>query len=93
MINQVAKTGITSVAVGKNSLSCLNMGLKIKEWSLRISNVGGTVCDAVIGRHVVMLETSLLKKLSDPFMLPFTDSLYLQTRAIGVKVKKDPFFM
>ncbi|XP_043477314.1 fukutin-related protein [Leptopilina heterotoma] len=86
MINHVTKFGMTSVAVGKNSLSCLNMGLKIKEWSLKIQNVGGTICDAVIGRHVIMLETSLLKKLSDPFMLPFTDSIYLQTRAIGVKV-------
>ena len=86
MVNHVSKIGTTSVAVGRNSLSCFNMALKIKEWSLRITNVGGTVCDAVIGRHVIMMEAKLLRKLSDPFMLPFTDALYMQTRTIGIKV-------
>ncbi|XP_033220770.1 fukutin-related protein isoform X2 [Belonocnema kinseyi] len=94
MINHVTKIGTTSVAIGRNSLSCFNLALKIKEWSLRITNVGGTICDAVIGRHVIMMDAKLLRKLSDPFMLPFPDSLFMQTRTIGIKIhilKKQPF--
>lgn len=33
-----------------------------------------------------MLEAKLLRKLTDPFLLPFTDALYIQTTALGVKV-------
>ncbi|XP_066595062.1 ribitol 5-phosphate transferase FKRP [Prorops nasuta] len=85
-ISQVAKLGIVSVPVGKVTLTCLNLGLKIKEWSLQFVQVEGTECDSVTGKHVTILETKILKRLSDPFLLPFTEALYIQTAAIGTKV-------
>ena len=85
-MNQAGKVGLVSVPVGKSSLSCLNAKLKVKEWSLKITKSAGTECDAVLGKHVTIMDVKLLKKLSDPFLMPFTDALYLQTTALGIKV-------
>jgi len=78
--------------VGKIVLHCLELDLKVKEWSLKLTRVAGTECDSVIGKHVTMLEAKILRKLSDPFLLPFTDALYIQTTAIGAKVC-DAFYL
>ncbi|KAK2585477.1 hypothetical protein KPH14_010134 [Odynerus spinipes] len=40
----------------------------------------------VVGKHATMLEAKTLRKLSDPFLLPFPDALYVQTTAIGAKI-------
>lgn len=47
----------------------------------------GTECDTISGKHVTLMDTKILKRLSDPFLLPFTDALYIQTTALGVKVR------
>jgi hypothetical protein len=86
-ISQVSNLGIVIVPVGKTSLHCLELDLRVKQWSLRITRVMGTECDGVIGKHVTMLEAKILRKLSDPFLQPFMDALYIQTTAIGAKVR------
>jgi len=85
-IAQVSNLGIVIVPVGKIALHCLELDLKVREWSLKIARVMGTECDSVMGKHVTMLEAKILRRLSDPFLLPFTDALYIQTTAIGAKV-------
>ncbi|XP_058796100.1 ribitol 5-phosphate transferase FKRP [Phymastichus coffea] len=85
-VNQAAKLGIVAVPVGKNSLNCLNIKLKIKEWSVQFTKASGPECDSVVGKHVTIADAKLLKRLSDPFMMPFIDALYLQTTALGIKV-------
>lgn len=83
----MSNLGIVIVPVGKIVLHCLELDLKVREWSLGIARITGhTVCDGVIGKHVTMLEAKILRRLSDPFLLPFTDALYIQTTAIGAKV-------
>jgi len=82
----VSNLGIVIVPVGKIVLHCLELDLKVREWSLKIVRVMGTECDSVMGKHVTILEAKILRRLSDPFLLPFTDALYIQTTAIGVKV-------
>lgn len=82
----MSNLGIVVVPVGKIVLHCLELDLRMKEWSLKLTRVTGTECDSVTGKHVTMLESKILRKLSDPFLLPFTDSLYIQTTAIGAKV-------
>ncbi|RLU20794.1 hypothetical protein DMN91_007513 [Ooceraea biroi] len=71
-VSQASNLGIVIVPVGKTSLHCLELDLRVKEWSLRITRVTGTECDSVIGKHVTMLEARILRKLSDPFLQPFT---------------------
>lgn len=74
--------------VGKSTLTCLSVKVKIKEWSAHFTKIiSNTECDAVVGKHVTIMDVKLLKKLSDPFMMPFTDALYLQTTALGIKVR------
>ncbi|XP_015521728.1 fukutin-related protein isoform X1 [Neodiprion virginianus] len=86
MIIQASKLGAVSVPVGANPLSCIGMALRVKEWSLEMSNIDGSTCDSIIGRHGTMIEARTLRKLSDPFILPFTDAFYIQTTALGAKV-------
>lgn len=86
-LSQVAKLGIVTVPLGRVTLNCIRIDLKVKEWTLRFSHIMGNECDAVSGKHATMVETRLLRKLTDPFLLPFTDALYIQTTAIGAKVQ------
>ncbi|XP_076393264.1 ribitol 5-phosphate transferase FKRP isoform X2 [Megachile rotundata] len=85
-ITQAAKFGIVTIPIGSITLNCINIDLKIKEWSLRFSHTAGNECDSVNGKHATMFETKLLRKLSDPFLLPFTDALYIQTTALSIKI-------
>lgn len=88
-VSQATKLGIVSVPVGSVTLNCINIDLKVKEWSVKFSYTTGNECDGVNGKHATMLETKLLKKLTDPFLLPFTDALYIQTTALGAKRKEN----
>lgn len=85
-MNGATKMGAVTVPVGKTQLICYNLRLRVKEWSLRYVNIPGAECDAVVGKHATMIEAKVLRKISDPFLLPFTGALYLQTTAAGVKV-------
>lgn len=91
-VSQVPKLGIVIVPVGKNVLHCLELDLRVKEWTLKITRIIGTECDSVTGKHVTIIDAKMLRKLSDPFLLPFTDALYIQTTAIGAKVR-DLFYL
>lgn len=73
---------------GRKHLNCLKVDLSIRAWMLQYSVIKNFTCDAVSGRHVTLLETDLLRKLPNAFLLPFPQSLYLQTAAINVKVRK-----
>lgn len=76
-----------AIAVGRSQLACYNLSLKFKQWSLGYQQqISGNECDLVTGRHVTFVEAKVLRKLSDPFLLPFPDTFYLQTKAIGYKV-------
>lgn len=71
----------------KTSLSCLKVNASSRTWMLRYENaLQGELCDAVVGKHVLMLETDVLKRLPNAFLLPFPQALYLQTAALGLKV-------
>lgn len=85
-VSQATKLGVVSVPVGSVTLNCVNLDVKVREWSLKFSYTTGNECDGINGKHATMLETKLLKKLTDPFLLPFTDALYIQTAALGAKV-------
>lgn len=78
-----------AAAIGyKTNLNCLTVNASSKTWSLKYESnqdING-LCDTVVGKHVAMLETDLLKRLPNAFLLPFPQALYLQTAALGVKV-------
>lgn len=71
----------------KDSLNCLQVNLSIREWTVKYETLDSQICDAVTGKHVIMLETDVLKRLSNGFLLPFPQSLYLQTSYLTLKVR------
>jgi len=69
------------------SLKCLSVDTNLKQWTLSYTKSRSTsVCDAVEGRHVLLMHNTQLQDLSLPFTRPFHHALYIQTAAIKLKV-------
>ncbi|GJQ66497.1 hypothetical protein Trydic_g4489, partial [Trypoxylus dichotomus] len=71
----------------RNELHCFKVKHNLRQWALNYNTVKGTVCDAVEGRHLIIIETRILTKLSNAELLPFPQSLYLQTSFLNYTVK------
>ncbi|XP_069669175.1 ribitol 5-phosphate transferase FKRP [Periplaneta americana] len=69
------------------TVDCLNIHLNVREWIIQYDIVDGNICDAVRGKHVILLETLTLKKLPEALILPFPDALYIQSAAKDIKVQ------
>lgn len=67
-------------------VSCLNLHINQKEWVIQFEDSGDNTCDFIKGKHALLLETDVLKELTDSFMLPFPDAFYIQAAAKGIKV-------
>lgn len=91
VLTELIKKPNTAIAapVGyKTNLNCLKVNVSERTWTLRYESIReqGELCDAVTGKHVLLLETDLLKRLSNAFLLPFPQALYLQTAVLNLKV-------
>lgn len=76
-----------SVRSQKNLAICLMIDINIREWTLRYSKTNRKInCDGVMGKHLILIEVDTLKKLANSFLLPFPQSLYIQTAALSIKV-------
>lgn len=79
---------IIAIGVGNGHLVCQQVRWNYEEWTLQYTkDASGKICDAVHGQHAVLVRTTLLQKLPQPFMLPFPDSFYLQTTVKKFKVQ------
>lgn len=87
-LTKQSEVGAIAAPVGyKTHLNCLKVNASSRTWILKYENASqGELCDAVGGKHVVLVETDVLKRLPNAFLLPFPQALYLQTAAIGLKV-------
>ncbi|XP_071439163.1 ribitol 5-phosphate transferase FKRP [Hetaerina americana] len=66
---------------------CYLINMNRREWTLTYERKANLLeCDAVEGKQLLLVEAETLRRLPNPFMLPFPDSFYMQTAAIGVKV-------
>lgn len=91
MLNELYKKSgdilAASVRSPRNLASCLMIDISVREWTLRYSKTNKKIdCDGVIGKHLILMEVDTLKKLANPFLLPFPQSLYIQTASWSVKV-------
>ncbi|XP_014243601.1 fukutin-related protein [Cimex lectularius] len=68
-------------------VGCLNTHINPKEWIIQFEESNDDKCDFVKGKHATLLRTDILKTLTDPFMLPFPDSFYVQAAAKGIKTR------
>ncbi|VVD04671.1 unnamed protein product [Leptidea sinapis] len=74
------------IGVGSTHVVCQQVSWNYMEWTLQYSkDASGKLCDAVQGQHATLLKTSLLHTLPEPFLMPFPESLYLQTAVRKIK--------
>ncbi|CAG4946845.1 unnamed protein product [Colias eurytheme] len=77
-----------AVAVGNSHTICQQVKWNFVDWTLQYrKDASKKLCDAVQGQHAVIFKTSLLQTLPDPFVLPFPESLYLQTTVKNIKIQ------
>lgn len=89
MLNDIIKGPykiIASQLTGKNSIQCLNLNLDLKKWTLNLSKSFNSTCDTIFGKHVTLVERDIVRRVSNSLLIPFPQSLYLQTAALNYKV-------
>lgn len=80
-------TQAVAIGVGNAHLTCQQVQWRYADWTLHYSkDASGKICDAVHGQHALLIRTLVLQKLPQPFIMPFPESLYLQTAVKNVKV-------
>lgn len=67
-------------------VQCLKSTLLLKEWTLKYTHFDNITCDSILGKHVALVDVEILWKLPNVFMMPFPESLYIQTTAQNIKV-------
>ncbi|XP_039278273.1 fukutin-related protein isoform X3 [Nilaparvata lugens] len=80
----------------EKSVTCLKVKLQSREWTARFSNVKyADSCDFIRGRHALFMNSEILYKLSDPFLLPFPNAFYIQAASnnLNVKLATDVFLL
>ncbi|XP_046662535.1 fukutin-related protein [Homalodisca vitripennis] len=90
LINLSTKEPDKIIAVpykGTKEVKCLSLHLNIREWLIRFDEPSPTrECDSIKGKHALFINTQVLFKMPDPFMLPFPDALYIQSASKYIKV-------
>ncbi|XP_072942857.1 ribitol 5-phosphate transferase FKRP [Epargyreus clarus] len=75
-----------AIGVGNSRLVCQQVTWNYADWTLQYTKEAGKLCDAVSGQHALIIKTSLLQSLPQPFAFPFPEALYLQTAVKNVKI-------
>lgn len=89
MLNEISKGTYKIVAsrfTNKQTVQCLNSNITLRTWTLNYTRSNNCICDIIHGRHVTLIDKDLLTKISNPLLLPFPQSLYLQTSSLNYKV-------
>ncbi|XP_046999678.1 fukutin-related protein [Schistocerca americana] len=88
---QELKSGIYKVSAASFSsrkpAECLKVRVNVRQWYIHYAPSTDNVCEAVTGKHVLLIDRQLLENLPAPFLLPFPEALYIQSSARNVKVK------
>lgn len=90
MLNDVSKGPYKIVAshvASKNNCHCFNLSINLQRWTLNFTKSSNNTCDIVFGKHVSLVERDILQGINDALLIPFPQSLYLQTSALNYKVK------
>lgn len=77
---------ILAIPVSGIDLNCFKIRYNLRQWILNYNIVKDTVCHAVEGKHLIVIETSILTRLPNVELIPFPLSLYLQTSFLNYSV-------
>lgn len=88
MLKGARKTGIVGGTFkASKAVACLNSHINQREWFIQFEeSFNSPLCDFIKGKHAILVQTDILKEMTDSFMLPFPDAFYIQAAAKGVKV-------
>lgn len=81
------KEDLLIIPYDKESVKCLSVKLTLREWTISYQRVDSDICAAVSGRFVLLTRANTLRKIKDPWLLPFPDALFLQSLAAGMKIR------
>lgn len=81
------KDKILIIPFHNQPLQCFSLFLRFKKWTILYKKSNGEICGSVAGNHAIFASTNLLRRVSDPWMEPFPEALFIQTAAIGVKLR------
>lgn len=94
---RVLQHAISTAALSKNAIAIGITGSKIfcqfidwryADWTISYrKDTAAAICDAVHGPHALLIRTSLLRTLPEPFGMPLPEMLYLQTAVRDSKVQ------
>lgn len=81
--------------IGNEDCKCLNLELNLLQWTIeyKFNNFQSFICDSVSGDHchqAVLMHKDVLKRVLQPFLLPFPDGFYIQSTVQKMKVKIFP---
>ncbi|CAH0764352.1 unnamed protein product [Diatraea saccharalis] len=77
-----------AIPIANVHVVCLQVQWNYAEWTLQYTkDASGKLCDAIHGQHALLIRTSLLHSMPQPFILPFPESLYLQTAVKNIKIQ------
>ncbi|XP_013187743.2 ribitol 5-phosphate transferase FKRP [Amyelois transitella] len=77
-----------AIAIANSHLICQQVKWNYVDWTLQYNkDASGKICDSVHGQHALLIRTSMLQTLPQPFIMPFPESLYLQTSVKNAKVQ------
>lgn len=81
IINEISRESnvILAIPVSHVDLSCFKILYNHRQWTLTYNTIKSSACDGVDGKHLIIIESSVLMKLPNVELLPFPQSLYLQT--------------
>lgn len=88
------KEELLIIPFDKESLHCLSLKLALREWTIKFERIVSDICSAVDGKFMIMTRIQTLKKIQDPWMLPFPDALFLQafSRKLNTRILKNVKF-
>ena len=81
------QAALVALPVG-TAAACEQLRLDVRRWTLEYSSAAGTdqLCDAVSGRHGLLLPAALLWRLAEPFCRPSPECVYVQTARLRHQV-------
>lgn len=83
-----SKSDFLAVPVNNNMTKCLKLNLNLLQWLIvyKITS-NNSECNSIKGDHGILMHTKTLRKIGEPFLLPFPEALYIQTTSLNLKVK------
>lgn len=77
---------IIAYPIKNEKFDCFSLNISLRHWTMKYGKKSGTYCNAVQGKHIMLLTKSVLMQFGFPFSKPFTTSIYIQATLRKIEV-------